>query len=223
MRDHLNEPEALRRLEELDPAFEMGHQYARVERKTLMIDGRFETDGEHIASLGMICVAYAAKYRPELDPYKLAFYVLFHDLDEYLYGDETSLGISPEQYEAKTMKEQEAAAERKRRLADFPEFMKLLDTLGDLSVPEYAFAKAFDKLAPSFTHLATEGAVIRDHYGYMTYEDIVEGNRTVFEKMEKYAAEFQDVIEMKRATVRRVAEVAFGVPRWVDQPLFDTI
>lgn len=203
------EAEPLRRLEELDPAFEMGHQYARVERKTLMIDGKFETDGEHIASLGMICLAYATKYRPELNPYKLAFYVLFHDIDEYLFGDESSLGMSPEQYDAKVLKEEEAAWERKRRLADFPDFMELLDTLNDLSIPEYAFAKAFDKLAPSFAHLATKGKVIRERYGYNTYEDIFEGNRTVFEKMETYAADFQDVIEMKRATVRRIASVAF--------------
>ncbi len=206
----INETQALRRLEELDPAFEMGHQYARVERKTVMPDGKFETDGEHVTSLGMICIAYATKYRPDLDPYKLSFYILFHDLDEYLYGDESSLGVSPEQYAAKVAKENEAAEERQKRLANFPEFMKLLGTLDDLSVPEFAFAKAFDKLAPSFAHIANGGEVIRDLYGYSSYEDIVEGNRTVFEKMEQYASEFQDIIEMKRATVRRIASVAFG-------------
>lgn len=210
MSEYLGETESLRRLEELDPAFEMGHEYARVERKTPMSDGRLETDGEHIASLGMICVAYATKYRPELDPYKLSFYVLFHDLDEYLFGDESSLGMSPEQYEAKRLKEQQAADVRKQRLVAFPEFMELLDTLNDLSIPEYAFAKAFDKLAPSFTHLADNGQLIRNEYGYTSYEDIIEGNRTVFEKMEIYAADYQDVIEMKRATVRRIAAVAFS-------------
>lgn len=209
MSNHINPTEARHRLEELDPAFEMGHQYARVERKTLMPDGRFETDGEHVTSLGMICLAYASKYRPDLDPYKLSFYILFHDLDEFLHGDVSSFGISPEQYAAKVAKEEEAAEERQRRLAAFPEFMRLLDTLQDLSVPEFAFAKAFDKLAPSFTHLANEGKVIREHYGHTSATDIVEGNRTVFEKMELYAADFQDVIEMKRATVRRIAEVAF--------------
>lgn len=212
MAERINEIEALRRLEELDPAFEMGHQYARVERKTKMPDGKFETDGEHVTSLGMICVAYATKYRPDLDPYKLSFYLLFHDLDEYLYGDESSLGVTPEQYAAKVAKEEEAADERRQRLAAFPEFMKLLDTLDDLSIPEFAFAKAFDKLAPSFTHINNGGQVIKDDYGYGSYEDIVEGNRTVFEKMEQYASEFQDVIEMKRATVRRIAQVAFTQP-----------
>ena len=212
MGGHIREAEARRRLEELDAAFEMGHQYARVERKTPMLDDTFETDGEHIASLGMICLAYTSKYRPDLDPYRLSFYILFHDLDEYLYGDESSLGISPAQYEAKIAKEQQAAQERKRRLASFPAFMDLLETLNDLSVPEFAFAKAFDKLAPSFAHLANGGEVIRDHYGYRSYDDIVEGNWTVFEKMEKSASEFQVVLAMKRATVRRIAEVAFGHP-----------
>lgn len=220
MSEFIDSPEARRRLEELDPAFEMGHQYARVERATLMPDGEFETDGEHIASLGMICLAYASKYRPDLDPYKLSFYILFHDLDEYLYGDESSLGISPEQYDAKVIKEQKAAEERKLRLADFPEFMKLLDTLSDLSIPEFAFAKAFDKLAPSFTHLANDGIVIREHYGYTSADDIIEGNRTVFEKMEQYAAEFQDVIAMKRATIRRIADVAFKGPQLTRDPSF---
>lgn len=209
MSEKITEPEALRRLEALDPAFDMGHRYARTERATLMPDGKFETDGEHVTSLGMICLAYATKYRPDLDPYRLSFYILFHDLDEWLHGDTSSLGISPAEYQIKEQKEQEAADERRRRLADFPEFMDLLETLNDLSVPEFAFAKAFDKLAPSFTHMANDGKVIKEHYGYASYEDILEGNKTVFEKMEKYAAEFEDVIELKRATVRRIAAVAF--------------
>ncbi len=209
MSERITFDEASRRLDELTPAFEIGQRYARVERATLMPDKKPETDGEHALSLGAIGVAYASKYRPELDPYKLSFYFLFHDIDEWLYGDVSSLGISPEAYGDKEAKEAEAATVREARLAHFPEFISLLRTLNDLSVPEFAFAKAFDKIAPSFTHMENNGEVARERYGYRSYDDLFEGNRTVLEKMERYATEFEDVIEMKRATIRRIADVAF--------------
>lgn len=216
----ISEEEALRRLGDLKPAFEMGHQYARIERATVMPDGQHETDAEHAVSLAMIGIAYAAKYHPELNPHKLAFYFLFHDLDEYLHGDVSSLGISADGYRDKVEKEKEAAEERRRRLNLFPEFLALLDEMDDLTIPEYAFGKAFDKLSPGYTHEANDGITLIERYGIRSYEDIVEAASVVDEKMYEYAAAFTDVIALRHATHRRVAGFVLNRPRWVDDTLF---
>lgn len=221
MSEIINESEARRRLEELAPAFEIGHQYARVERSTMMPDGRFETNGEHVISLAMIGIAYASKYHPELDPHKLAFYFLFHDIDEFLHGDQSSMGISADGYVAKAEQEAEGRQEIHRRLADFPEFLTLLGTIDDLTVPENAFGKTTDKLAPGYTHEANGGKALKELYDIHDYQGIVAGAAVVDAKMYEYATHLVDVIAMRHATHKRVAQVAFGEHVWSEEPLFD--
>lgn len=216
MSEQIGESEASRRLEELKPAFEIGHSYARVERSTIMPDDKRETNAEHVLSLAMIGIAYATKYHPELDPYKLAFYFLFHDIDEFLYGDQSSLGISHEGYKAKVTQEAEGRQEIHMRLEHFPEFLALLDTIDDLTIPENAFGKAADKLSPGYTHEANGGKALREQYAIHDYEGILDGTGVVDEKMYEYAAHFVDVIAMRRAMHKRVAQKAFGEHVWDD-------
>lgn len=51
--------------------------------------------------------------------------------------------------------------------------------------------------------------MIKERFGYTLYGEILEGDKVVFEKMQKYAADFQDVIEMKRAFTRKIADISF--------------
>ena len=217
---NFTQEEARRRIDELKAPFELAHQYARIERATLMPDGKPETDGEHGISLGVIAMAYAMKYRPELDPYKVFFYGVLHDIDEFLHGDTPTVSASPETFATKAREEAEAAVERKKILDAFPEFNALIDELEDVRVPEHAFGKAFDKLAPGYTHAQNLGRVLRERYAVHSYEDLLESVRATDEKMLTYASDFGDVLAMRQAMHRKVGDTAFkGV--WVDVPLFD--
>lgn len=213
--------EALRRIDELVEPFEFGHTYARVERGTIMPDGKPETDGEHGISLGVVATAYALEYHPELDPYKVFFYAVMHDSDEFLHGDTPTLGATDETFMKKDAEEAEAAAARAYILRAFPKFNRMIDDLSDLTVPENAFGKGFDKLAPGFTHEANLGYALRNIFGIHSYEALLEATRATDEKMVKYAAEFVDLLAMRQEMHRRVAAVAFRGPMWVDEPLFD--
>lgn len=217
----INPAEARRRIDELAGPFEFAHTYARVERGTVMPDGRHETDGEHAISLAVIATAYALEYHPELDPYKVFFYAVMHDSDEFLHGDTPTLGATQETFRKKDAEEAEAATERARILQSFPSFNKMIDELSDLDVPENAFGKAFDKLAPGYTHGANLGQVLREVYGLRNYDDLVQATKATDEKMQRYAAGFVDLLAMRQAMHQKVAEVAFRGPMWVDEPLFE--
>ena len=217
----INPEEARRRIDSLAPLVELAYAYSRVERATVMHDGKHETDAEHGISLGIIGTAYALKYRPELDPYKVFFYCVMHDVDEFLHGDTPTIGATNETFAQKDREEAEAATERAMILRDYPEFNAMLDGLSDLSVEENAYGKAFDKIAPGFTHSTSLGTALRERYGIDSFDALLESVRATDEKMYIYAAQFVDLLAMRQAMHVRVGEVAFRSGTWVDTPLFD--
>ena len=217
----INSEIARQRIEELVPAVDLSYSYARVERATLMPDGAFETDGEHGVSLAIIATAYAMKYYPQLDPYKVFFYGVMHDVDEFLHGDTPTVGATKELFAQKDAEEAEAAEARAHILRDFPEFNALIDGLADLSVAENAFGKAFDKLAPGYTHSYNEGQVLKERYGIDSFEAMLQSVAMTDEKMLSYATRFVDLIAMRREMHVRVGEQAFKAGSWVDVPLFE--
>jgi 5'-deoxynucleotidase YfbR-like HD superfamily hydrolase len=212
--------EAARRIEELRGPFELGHAYARVERATLMPDGKHETDGEHGISLGIIAACYATKYHPELDPYKVFFYGVMHDVEEFLEGDIPTLGATEESLAAKYEQEERGAAEVYRILETFPGFLKMLDEMRDLRKPASQFGKALDKITPGYTHAANNGQVLKETYNLTSYEELLESVAMTDKKMLDYAVNFVDVYVMRQEMHRQVARVAFKKPLWVDTPLF---
>ena len=215
---NISPEEARRRIEELVEPFRLAHRYARVERATLMFDDKPETDGEHGISLAVIATAYAMKYHPELDPYKVFFYGVMHDVDEFLHGDTPTVAASQETFAQKAREEAEGATERGRILTAFEDFNTLIDGLEDTTVPENAFGKAFDKLAPGYSHEQNLGQALRERFGLRSYDDLVNSVRATDEKMAVYARAFVDVLAMRHEMHRKVGAVAFtGV--WVDEPL----
>lgn len=204
--------EARRRLAALAKPFRLGHDYARVKRATVMADGERETDGEHALSLAVIATAYATKYYPDLDPYKVFFYAVMHDIDEFKHGDTPTLHATDESYAAKDAQEAAAAVERNQILADFPEFVAMLETMSDLGVPENAFGKAFDKLAPLYTHIDNKGQVLREEFDIHTYEQLLAATATVDKKLLVYAGRFVDLLAMRQEAHKLVAEASFDEP-----------
>ena len=218
---NIDPQEARKRIDDLEPVVGLAYAYARVERATLMPDGKHETDAEHAVSLAIIATAYAMKYHPELDPYKVFFYCVMHDVDEFLHGDTPTIGATAELFAKKDQEEAEAAAERAQILQEYPEFNKLVDELSDLTVDENAFGKAFDKIAPGYTHSYNKGQALRERYGIDGMDALLESVKMTDAKMYTYASQFVDVLALRQEMHARVNENAFAPGTWVDVPLFD--
>jgi 5'-deoxynucleotidase YfbR-like HD superfamily hydrolase len=218
--DYVDE-ESARRIAELEEPFQLGHRYARVDRGTLMPDGRPETDGEHAISIAIAGTCYATKYHPELDPYKVFFELVMHDIDEHLEGDTPTIGATEESLAIKDESEMRGAAEVDRILSPFPIFLEMVHDMHDLRNPETQFGKAMDKLAPGFTHEANQGQILREIYGLTSYEELLKSVELTDKKMYDYAAHLVDVIAMRQEMHRKVSRVAFQSTMWVDEPLFE--
>lgn len=218
---NIDSQEARRRIDGLKPVIRLAYRYARVERATLMPDGKHETDAEHAVSLAIIATAYAMKYHPELDPYKVFFYCVMHDIDEFLHGDTPTIGATAEIFAKKDQEEAEAAIERTHILHEYPEFNKLIDGLSDLKIGENAFGKAFDKIAPGYSHSYNKGQALKDRYGLDGIDSLLESVKMTDEKMYKYASQFVDVLALRQEMHVKVAEESFAPGTWVDVPLFD--
>lgn len=201
---------ARQQIEDLADVFKLAHTYARVKRATRMPDGAHETDGEHAISLAMIATAYALEYQPHLDPYKIFFYCVMHDIDEFMHGDIPTLQASNETFARKNAEEAEAASERAKILKEFPKLNAMIDDLSDISIAENAFGKAFDKLAPGYTHAANLGKALKEDFNIFSYHDIIAATRLTDEKLSIYASSFPDVIAMRHEMHKKVAEEAFG-------------
>lgn len=201
---------ARKRIEDLAEVFSLALTYAQVKRATYLSNGARETDGEHAISLAMIATAYALEYHPSLDPYKVFFYAVMHDIDEFLYGDTPTLRATVATFALKDAEEAEAAERRAEILRKFPKLNQMIDELSDMAKPENAFGKAFDKLAPGYTHSANKGKSLKEDFGIYSYEDILQSTSLTDEKMRVYAANFPDVIEMRQQMHRKVAQDAFG-------------
>lgn len=206
---NIDNPEAHRRLDELNPVSQLAHEYSRVERGVEHVDGAPETDGDHVVHLGLLAVAYVLKYRPDLDPGRVALYALFHDIDEAKVGDTPTLGADAEALRAKDAREAEGRRQVEQDLADFPEMIELLRSLHALEKPEDEFGKAFDKLVPGFMHAATEGRIVR-RFGITNREELMAAVAATDEKMKRYTADHPDVMQMRRAGHERVADLTFG-------------
>jgi 5'-deoxynucleotidase YfbR-like HD superfamily hydrolase len=213
--------EAARRIEDLQGPFELAHQYAQVERATLMSDGEHETDGEHGISTGIILASYVTKYYPDINPYEAFFYGVMHDVDEVLEGDVPTIAITPEGMALKNTSEERGAEYVRQVFAAFPGFIKMLDDMRDLRKPVNQLGKAMDKNTPGFTHEANLGQVLKEVYGLTSYEDLLEAVKLTDKKMLDYAADYPDVIAMRQEMHRKVARIAFKRPLWVDVPLFE--
>lgn len=205
--NHIDPAEARRRIEELAPLSELGHEYSRTETGVELADGTPETDGDHVVHLGIMAVAYALKYRPGLDPGRVALYVLLHDIDEAKVGDTPTLGVDEAALYAKKELEAEGRKQVEEDAVNFPEFIELLRSLSDLERPEDTFGKAFDKLAPGYLHSVTHGKTLVK-YGITSHQGLLRGVAATDAKMAEYAANHPDVIAMRAAIHDQVSEAA---------------
>lgn len=187
----------------------LGNQYADVERATLDLQGKPETDSRHAMHLTYLSVPYAEEYYSELDTGKIAFYDLIHDLVEAEAKDVSSLGITKEQAKIKHQNEMRAIKTLRQKYGkEWPGLIDAIECYEGLDDIEARYTKTFDKLDPGFTHFSNKGFQLIERYN-LTYETFLQtiGQSTL--RMATYSGEFPQLLRDREELHRRVAEVTF--------------
>lgn len=187
----------------------LANQYADVERATVDLHGRPESDARHAMHLTYLSVPYAEEYYPTLDTSKIAFYDLIHDLVEAEAKDVSSLGISEEQAKIKHLTEARAIVTLRRKYGEqWPKLIDAIEQYESLEEIEARYTKTFDKLDPGFTHLSNKGFQLTERYNF-THATFLQAIGQTTLRMASYSHEFPQLMEDREELHRRVANVAF--------------
>ncbi|HEV7951947.1 MAG TPA: HD domain-containing protein [Candidatus Saccharimonadales bacterium] len=201
------EPTIEERLDELADISEIVNEFMRVERATSR-EGRPETDGEHTLHAMFLGVAYAAKYHPELNPGDVALMFMIHDFDEVHVGDINSLTADDATMAAKEAAEAESRDFLRQKFANHPFMLNLMERYWAQGDAEALFTRGFEKNDPSYAHIRDGGRAIRS-MGITDRDTYATLNERAIERMSTYAS--ADIVAMRRAMGRRVAEAVFTV------------
>lgn len=201
------EPTIEERLDELADISELVNEFMRVERATSR-DGRPETDGEHTLHAMFLGVTYAAKYHPELNPGDVALMFMVHDFDEVRVGDVNSLVADDAAMAAKEEAEEASRDFLRQKFATHPFMLDLMERYWAQVEAAPIFVRSHEKNDPSYAHIRDGGYAIRKMgiNDRDTYEKL---NDQAIERMSAYAP--ADIVAMRRAIGKRVAEVVFAL------------
>jgi putative hydrolases of HD superfamily len=203
MPDHTDTADAVVRLGALALAF------GRVNRITFHPDGETpESDTDHTVMLGLLACALAQKWFPGLNVGRVAQYALVHDLVEVYAGDTNTLrALDPAAKADKHARETAAAMRLNIEFRDaLPWLSWTLLTYEDLATPEARFVKMLDKLMPKITHLLNGAVTIRQQG--VSRAELVARYEAQGRELERYADEFPEVEELRRALVADVLACA---------------
>lgn len=150
--------------------FAMG--FARVDRSTVMPDGRNESDVEHSFMLTLIAPVLVRLFSYDLDEDKVVMFALVHDMAEFYTGDTPTINISEEDMIRKEAAEDEAV---KRLVGELPlPWAGMLLRYHIQEEPEARFVRLVDKLLPTalnlivppenLTYIAEQGLTSEDEF-----------------------------------------------------------
>lgn len=201
-----------RRLVSIDPDLDhIAKRYAMTMRKTMNLDGSFETDATHVVHMLGMSLPYAVTYYPDLDPAKVALYSLVHDLPEAYAKDTSSLGRSPEETASQHARESEAMRRIEKEIGGrYPKLIDAYWSYAEQSDDETKFTKSFDKLDPKFNSLYTFGRSLVGYHQLTSarYEELANQE---FETMSAtYGRDYHDLTRIQQELTRRV----IGVTPW---------
>lgn len=176
-----------------------------VVKRSTLIDDRRETDGEHTLHLQFLAVAYAAKYKPDLDIGKVALYCMVHDLVEVYAGDTPTLMASKNEMSTKEALESAALERLKKELGDTWEFIvQLLVEYESLNDDESRYVRTFDKCDPGFSHYNNKGKSLAS-LGVNTLDKFRKANDSTRKRMAAYASKHGDVMDVREELQKRIA------------------
>lgn len=191
------------------PLSSIANTYGDITRATKDRQDSPETDARHAIHLMKMAVPYAQEFYPKLNPGKVAAYALLHDIIEAYAGDTPSLGMTPQQEQAKHHSKALALIRLEQEYGqDWPEFIALIQSYEALADSEACFVKTFDKLDPGFTHFYNEGAELKGRYGLLEH-DFYGAIDQATERMKPYSGDFDQLMRDRDELTRRVAQVAF--------------
>lgn len=179
--------------------------FGQVNRMTFHPDGETpESDTTHTVMLGLLACAIAERWFPGLDRGRIAQFALVHDLVEVYAGDTPTLRMQSADAKAEKKHREQAAQDRiyAELHEQLPWVPALIGAYENLDTPEARFVKMLDKLLPKITHLLN-GAVTVRREG-MTRAELVERYEQQGRDLDRYAAEFPEIEELRRALVAEV-------------------
>ena len=187
--------------------FKLASSYADVRRLTIARSSQYETDATHAIHLTALALPYAAELYPELDQAKIALYGLLHDIVEAYAGDVPTLGASDEMIRLKEIEER-AALERiaLEFSACFPKLVACIKNYEHIADDEARFVKSFDKIDPSFTHLANHGLALTRELGLRSADEFLTQTDKTTARIARYANDFPEVVADRTELLNRVAD-----------------
>lgn len=178
-------------------------------KRATIVDGRYESDGEHTLHLQFLAVSYAARYHPSLDVGLVSLYALVHDFVEVYAKDTPTLLADADALKQKVHREEQALLRLQGELgADWSYFIKLVTDYELLLDPEARFVRCFDKCDPVFSHFHNRGEALRKLgiYDEATYRA---ANEVVKKRILRYSGEFEDVLLLREELEDRVVKTAY--------------
>ncbi len=198
-------PPLEQRADDLTKMSDFFSEFMRIQRATQR-DGRPETNGEHTIHEMFIAVVYAAKYHPNLDPGKIALFMLFHDTDEVHVGDVNSLTADSAALEQKKRNEAVSREYLRRLFAEDPFVLDIMERYWAMEEPEAKFVWSIEKTGPSFAHQSDGGDAIRT-MGISSRDQYQALDARAIERMAGRAP--ADILGLRRILGERVMRVAF--------------
>lgn len=133
-----------------------------MEQRTLVDhpDDRAENVAEHANMLTRVAPLVAAELYPKLDSGLVARYAAIHDDLEAYVGDTPTFRPTIEILEHKKDLEAKALEKLKADFAHIPNYVDLIETYENQSVPEARFVRAVDKLMPITVHFNQGGRTL---------------------------------------------------------------
>lgn len=138
-------------------------QFAEVHRVTAHPDGRPESDATHTVMLSLLACELAP---PWMDRGLLCQMSLVHDLAEAYVGDtDTSRGLTEEQAESKSIREEKARVMLGERFGRLSWVISTLDRYEAQDCHESRYIRVLDKVLPKLVHHLNGGRVMKHEDG----------------------------------------------------------
>lgn len=166
-------------------------------------DGRPENDAEHSFMLSRVARELAAQFYPDLDANLVACLGQIHDDVEIYVGDTPTHISRNHDQSAKAALEAKGLRQLRREYANFPSYVKLLESYEAQEIPESVFVRAVDKLMVLLIHYPNQGVFVRERF---TYESFIESERLQIEKDGHKYGQFTEIIELRRELGQELAD-----------------
>lgn len=143
-----------------------------------------EDNTQHMYMLSIVCLELCQDF-PLLDPTKVLYYCLTHDLIEIETGDEKTFNMSDQRYNEKEENEIAAISNLRMKLTQFV-FEQANQYLSQ-DDSEALFVRLVDKLLPDAVNIVsgTGTRVMNEYFGIQRHDELVLAQRQMNERLQR--------------------------------------